>query len=130
MRHLIDWFPGFLAGGGIELPSAGSVDDDPVAAWASKKKLFNNFWDGPDAESEFTHPMAGGHRLADASTWATADVFMHTGISRPASVTPPTSTRVRRSSFCPGCSVSTDSGHRASTAGQWRSPPTPPPSRS
>lgn len=31
--HLVDWFPGFLAGGGIELPAGTGVADDPVAAW-------------------------------------------------------------------------------------------------
>jgi hypothetical protein len=31
--HLVGWFPGFLAGGGIELPAGPSVADDPVSAW-------------------------------------------------------------------------------------------------
>jgi Mycothiol maleylpyruvate isomerase N-terminal domain len=34
VRHLTEWFPGFLASGtGIELPRGPSVDENPVAAW-------------------------------------------------------------------------------------------------
>lgn len=32
VRHLVDWFPGFLTAGGIDLPPGPSVDDDPAAA--------------------------------------------------------------------------------------------------
>ena len=31
--HLVGWFPGFLASGGVDLPAGPSVDDDPMAAW-------------------------------------------------------------------------------------------------
>ena len=79
VRHLIDWFPGFLAGGGVELPPAGPLDDDPAADWSSRSQAIQQLLDGPDAESEFAHPMAGSHRLADAiDRFYTADVFMHT----------------------------------------------------
>ena len=34
VRHLVEWFPGFLAGGAdVTLPQGPGVDDDPVAAW-------------------------------------------------------------------------------------------------
>ncbi|MEU8278549.1 maleylpyruvate isomerase N-terminal domain-containing protein [Microbispora bryophytorum] len=34
VRHLTEWFPGFLASGaGVELPRGPSADEDPVAAW-------------------------------------------------------------------------------------------------
>ena len=33
VRHLVEWFPAFLSGGGVELAHGPSVDDDPVAAW-------------------------------------------------------------------------------------------------
>ena len=37
VRHLVEWFPAFLAGGaGVELPSGPSVDDDPVEAWQTQ----------------------------------------------------------------------------------------------
>ena len=33
VRHLTDWFPGFLASGaGIDLPRGPSADENPVAA--------------------------------------------------------------------------------------------------
>ena len=37
VRHLLEWFPGFLEGhAGVRLPDVPSVDDDPVAAWAAR----------------------------------------------------------------------------------------------
>ena len=34
VRHLVEWFPGFLeSGAGVRLEVSTSVDDDPVAAW-------------------------------------------------------------------------------------------------
>ena len=62
VRHLIDWFPGFLAGGGIELPSAGSVDDDPVAAWASKRSYSTT--SGRTGRRIRVHPPDGGQSSA------------------------------------------------------------------
>jgi len=36
VRHLLDWFPGFLqAGAGTTLPAGPSPDDDSVAAWTT-----------------------------------------------------------------------------------------------
>lgn len=77
VRHLVEWFPAFLAAGGIELPSVGSVDDDPVGAWAARTLDVQSLFALGD--QEFTHPFAGTHRLADAiDRFYTADVFMHT----------------------------------------------------
>ena len=80
VRHLVGWLPGFLAGGGIELPAGPSVDDDPTAAWtaqvASVQALLD---DGERAASTFAHPQAGTHVLAEAiDRFYTADVVMHT----------------------------------------------------
>jgi len=75
--HLVEWFPHFLAGGGVELPAGPAVADDPVAAWqhhaAGVQALLDERGDEP-----FSHPRAGSHRLADATDqFYTADVFMH-----------------------------------------------------
>ena len=75
--HLVGWFPGFLAGGGVDLPTGPPVSDDPVAAWQhhadAVQALVEKRGDEP-----FTHPHAGSHRLADAvDRFYTADVFMH-----------------------------------------------------
>lgn len=78
VRHLIDWLPGFLAGGGVEI-GPGSAGDQPSVVWTSRSEAIQRLLDGPDATSEFTHPMVGTHRLADAiDRFYTADVFMHT----------------------------------------------------
>ena len=79
VSHLIDWFTAFLAAGGIELPAGPAVADDPPAAWRTHSAGVQALFDGAGAESMFTHPMAGSHRLADAiDRFYTADVYMHT----------------------------------------------------
>jgi uncharacterized protein (TIGR03086 family) len=77
VAHLVEWFPGFLAGGDVDLPAGPAVADDPVTAWQhhadAVQALVEQRGDEP-----FTHPQAGSHRLADAvDRFYTADVFMH-----------------------------------------------------
>jgi uncharacterized protein (TIGR03086 family) len=76
--HLVEWFPGFLSGGGVTLARTSvSVADDPVAAWTAHTAAVQELFDQGDRE--FAHPMAGTHRLADAiDMFYTSDVFMHT----------------------------------------------------
>jgi uncharacterized protein (TIGR03086 family) len=75
--HLVEWFPGFLSGGGVELPAGPAVTDDPVAAWQHQTDAVQALVEEHGEES-FTHPRAGSHRLADAvDQFYTADVFMH-----------------------------------------------------
>jgi uncharacterized protein (TIGR03086 family) len=81
VRHLLDWFPGFLrAGTGIELPTGPSADEDPVAAWETHAAAVQSLLDNPEtAASTFSHPMAGEHLLDQAiDQFYTNDVFMHT----------------------------------------------------
>ncbi|MGC4962516.1 TIGR03086 family protein [Gordonia sp. DT101] len=79
VAHLVEWFPGFLAGGGVELPAGPPVADDPSAAWKAHAAAVQALLDGPSADDTFTHPMAGEHRLAAAiDQFYTADVYMHT----------------------------------------------------
>ena len=76
--HLVEWFPGFLAGGGVTLAPGPAVADDPVAAWQHHARAVQDLIETRGEES-FTHPFAGTHRLADAvDRFYTADVFMHT----------------------------------------------------
>lgn len=75
--HLVEWFPAFLAAGGVELPPGPPVADDPEDAWhhhaAAVQDLLTE-----RGEEPFIHPLAGTHRLADAiDRFYTADVFMH-----------------------------------------------------
>jgi uncharacterized protein (TIGR03086 family) len=79
VRHLVEWFPAFLADGGIELPGGPSVDDDPVGAWRAHADAVQSLLDGPDPGRPFTHPRAGSHALDQAiDMFYTSDVFMHT----------------------------------------------------
>ncbi|GAB17094.1 hypothetical protein GOEFS_019_00070 [Gordonia effusa NBRC 100432] len=90
VRHLVEWFPSFLADGGITLESSPSVDDDPAVAWAAHAGAVQALLDGGDAQSEFTHPRAGTYPLSTAiDMFYTADVFMHTwDLARSSGVTP------------------------------------------
>ena len=79
VRHLVEWFPAFLADGGIDLVRGPSVDDDPVGAWRAHAAAVQSLLDGPDADRPFTHPRAGSHALDQAiDMFYTSDVFMHT----------------------------------------------------
>jgi uncharacterized protein (TIGR03086 family) len=81
VRHLTEWFPGFLASGaGIELPRGPSVDENPVAAWQVHCDGVQAVLDDPaTARREFTNPHTGSLPLAAAiDRFYTADVFMHT----------------------------------------------------
>jgi uncharacterized protein (TIGR03086 family) len=75
--HLVEWFPHFLASGGIELPAGPTVAHDPVAAWSHHAAAVQALVEQRGQEP-FTHPHAGSHRLADAvDRFYTSDVFMH-----------------------------------------------------
>ncbi|MFW0791330.1 maleylpyruvate isomerase family mycothiol-dependent enzyme [Gordonia sp. CPCC 205333] len=90
VRHLVEWFPAFLADGGIILEPSPSVDVDPVAAWSAHAAAVQALLDGDNAQSEFTHPRAGTYPLSTAiDMFYTADVFMHTwDLARASGVTP------------------------------------------
>ena len=60
VRHLVEWFPPFLAdGSGIKLPAGPSVDDDPVGAWQHQADGIQGILDDPASASvTFTPPQA------------------------------------------------------------------------
>ncbi|GAA0829999.1 maleylpyruvate isomerase family mycothiol-dependent enzyme [Streptosporangium amethystogenes subsp. fukuiense] len=81
VRHLIEWFPGFLASGaGIELPHGPSVDEDPVAAWRVHCDGVQAVLDDAGtAHRELVNPHVGSLPVETAiDRFYTADVFMHT----------------------------------------------------
>ena len=84
VRHLVEWFPAFLAAaGGPPLPSGPSgpsVDEDPVAAWTALSAAVQRLLDDPEASATtISHPRAGEHRLDDAvATFFLGDVLIHT----------------------------------------------------
>ncbi len=80
VRHLTEWFPGFLQyGAGIVLPAGPSVDDDPVAAWRHQTEAVQALLDDAQtAEREHDLPHIGRMSLEQAIDMIyTADVFMH-----------------------------------------------------
>lgn len=77
--HLVGWFTEFLGAGGVVLPVGPPVADDPLSAWVAHTAAVQGLLDGDAADRDFSHPMAGSHRLADAiDRFYTADVYMHT----------------------------------------------------
>jgi uncharacterized protein (TIGR03086 family) len=79
IAHLVGWFTEFLRAGGVTLPDGPPVDDDPLAAWLAHTDGVQALLDSGAAAADFSHPMAGTHRLADAvDRFYTADVYMHT----------------------------------------------------
>lgn len=81
VRHLVTWFPGFLASGtGLSLPAGPSVDDDPVGAWTAQTTAVQALLDDPaTAAKVLTNPHLGEVPLPQAiSRFYTADVFLHT----------------------------------------------------
>jgi uncharacterized protein (TIGR03086 family) len=81
VRHLVEWFPAFLAAGAeIELPKGPSVDEDPVAAWQVHSDGVQAVLDDPaSADRKLTNPHIGTLALPGAiDQFYTTDVFMHT----------------------------------------------------
>ena len=80
VRHLVEWFPGFLEGGaGVRLPAGPSVDDDPVAAWVTQHEAVQAVLDDPaTAGKVLSNRHIGDVPLDEAiNNFYTSDVFMH-----------------------------------------------------
>lgn len=81
VRHLVEWFPGFLhAGSGERLDVWSSVDDDPAAAWHELERGVTALLDDPGRRSKVLSNRHIGDVPLDTavSRFFTADVFMHT----------------------------------------------------
>ena len=80
VRHLVEWFPGFLSSGaGIELPQGPAVDEDPVGAWRVMSDAVQDLLDDPATQDKlYRSEFLGEVPLPQAiSRFFTADVFMH-----------------------------------------------------
>jgi uncharacterized protein (TIGR03086 family) len=81
VRHLVEWFPSFLASGAdVQLPPGPSVDDDPAGAWQHLQREVQSLLDDPaSGDRVLSNPHLGDIPLSQAvSQFFTADVFMHT----------------------------------------------------
>jgi uncharacterized protein (TIGR03086 family) len=80
VRHLVEWFPPFLAAGaGVHLPPGPSVDDDPVGAWRHLQREVQALLDDPaSADRVLSNRHVGDVALPEAvSRFFTGDVFLH-----------------------------------------------------
>jgi uncharacterized protein (TIGR03086 family) len=81
VRHLVEWFPSFLASGaGVQLPPGPSVDEDPVGAWRHLQHEVQAMLDDPaTGDRVLSNRHIGDVPLPEAvSRFFTGDVFMHT----------------------------------------------------
>jgi uncharacterized protein (TIGR03086 family) len=81
VRHLVEWFPSFLAAGaGVALPHGPSVDDDPVAAWETQCAAVQALLDDPATPQRTLANRHFGEIPLDQAIdrFYTSDVFMHT----------------------------------------------------
>ena len=81
VRHLVEWFPSFLAhGAGITLPPVPDVDADPVGAWREHAAHVQALLDDPGTvDKVLSNRHTGDVPLPDAiDRFYTSDVFMHT----------------------------------------------------
>lgn len=81
VRHLVEWFPGFLKeGAGVELAKGPSVDDDPVAAWTVHSDAVQALLDDPATAGRVLSDRHIGEVPLDQAVdrFYTADVFLHT----------------------------------------------------
>ncbi|GAA4952634.1 TIGR03086 family metal-binding protein [Actinoplanes utahensis] len=81
VRHLVEWLPGFLAGGaGVTLPAGPGADQDPVQAWHVQRAAVQELLVDPEtANRTFRNPHIGDVPLDQAiDRFYTTDVFLHT----------------------------------------------------
>lgn len=80
VRHLVEWFPGFLSAfAGVELTPGPSVDEDPVGAWRALDVQVQALLDDPaTAEVTLAIPYADPMPLPPGIVqFFSGDVFMH-----------------------------------------------------
>ena len=81
VRHLVEWFSGFLeSGAGVTLPAGPAVDEDPEGAWRTHCEGVQALLDDPaTADRVLRNPHLGEVPLPEAvDRFYTSDVFMHT----------------------------------------------------
>jgi uncharacterized protein (TIGR03086 family) len=78
--HLVEWLPSFFCERwDLELPSAPTVDDDPVAAWAGLDHMIQSSLDDPEiAGARRDTPMGSSTFEETIDMICTPDVLIHT----------------------------------------------------
>jgi uncharacterized protein (TIGR03086 family) len=83
VSHLVEWLPGFLAGGGVQLHPDGERTPgerrDPATVWHQHVAALQTLLEAPDAGRPFSHPQIGALPLDRAvDQFYVTDVFLHT----------------------------------------------------
>jgi uncharacterized protein (TIGR03086 family) len=81
VAHLVEWLPGFVAGGcDVRLPAGPPPAEQPAAAWVHHHQAVQDVLDDPAAAgTAFTNPHIGSMPLGEAiDRFYTSDVFLHT----------------------------------------------------
>jgi uncharacterized protein (TIGR03086 family) len=81
VRHLVEWFPGWLRhSAGIELPTGPGVDEDPLATWLAMSDAVQELLDDPATATTMIDDRHLGTTPLDRAIdmVLTGDVFLHT----------------------------------------------------
>jgi uncharacterized protein (TIGR03086 family) len=91
VRHLIEWFAGFLESGtGVRLPDVPDVAEDPAGAWKQRSADIQALLEDP-SDRVVRNPNIGDMPLAPAiDMFYTNDIFMHSwDLARALDLEPP-----------------------------------------
>ncbi len=79
VRHLLEWFPGFVeSGAGVHLAAVPLDDDELASSWQQRSEEVQRLFEG-SPPATYSSPMLGEMPLGEAlDRFYTADVVMHT----------------------------------------------------
>jgi len=78
--HMVEWMPGLLRQGGVDIPVGPSADDDPVAAWTHLAASLQGLLDDPEAAAAEIEAGPAGRLTVEAAIdmLMLGDVLVHT----------------------------------------------------
>lgn len=78
--HMVEWMPGLLRRGGVDVPAGPAVDDDPVGAWTHMAASLQALLDDPEAAAQEIDAGPPGRLTVEATIdmLMLGDVLVHT----------------------------------------------------
>jgi uncharacterized protein (TIGR03086 family) len=78
--HMVEWMPGLLRRGGVDIPAGPPVDDDPAGAWTHLAASLQALLDDPEAASRQIDAGPAGRLTVEAAIdmLMLGDVLVHT----------------------------------------------------